>query len=75
MFAGLDESLSFPARPWRREGVVPGPRPQSWGVRGAGRPGGRAGGGGATLRRLCPRLPAEPRRREAAPRGARRPRL
>lgn len=44
-------------------------------ARGVARGGPRVrGGGGATLRRLSPRLPAEPRRREAAPRGARRPR-
>lgn len=70
-FAGLDASLSFPARPWWKGGVGPKAAAAVAGVHGVGGP----GGGGATLRRLCPRLPAEPRRREAALRGARRPRL
>ncbi|VTJ73433.1 Hypothetical predicted protein [Marmota monax] len=65
---GLAVSLSFPAGQGRGDGGS-GPRRA-----GARAPGGARGGSGATLRRLCPRLPAEPRRREAAPRGARRPR-
>lgn len=68
----MDAGLSVPPGTGRREGVLEAGR-----ARGAGRRAGWAGpgDGGATLRRLCPRLPAEPRRREAAPFAARRPRL